>query len=161
GRAEPHARPQLGRADGAQQRATPACFELAAPGASEASSGFARAHPDGARRLRADDTRVAPPGLPLRAARALVRHRHRQPRPSPPRARAPPPDRPAALAELRAIIANAGVRGPTTSIQSLRFAADTPYHTVFTPKTNAESERVMSVAVARALRKTLAEVVEA
>ena len=69
-------------------------------------------------------------------------------------------DRPAALAELMGIIANDGVRRPTTSIQSLRFAADTPYHTVFGPKTNAEGDRVMSVAVARALRKTLAEVVE-
>src|SRR5215470_3303269 len=69
-------------------------------------------------------------------------------------------DRPAALAELMGIIANDGVRRSTTSIQSLRFAADTPYHTVFAPKTNAAGERVMSVAVARALRKTLAEVVE-
>src|SRR5499433_2913763 len=78
GRAEPHARPQLGRVDGAQRRATPACFELAPPGASEASSGSARAHPDGARRLRAHDAHVAPTGFPLRAARALVRHGHRQ-----------------------------------------------------------------------------------
>src|SRR5262249_4911183 len=71
-----------------------------------------------------------------------------------------PADRPAALAELMGIIANDGVRRPTTAIQSLRFAADTPYHTVFAPKSSAEGERVMSVAVARALRKTLAEVVE-
>jgi membrane peptidoglycan carboxypeptidase len=69
-------------------------------------------------------------------------------------------DRPAALAELMGIIANDGVRRPTTSIQSLRFAADTPYHTVFAPK-SGDGERVMSVAVARALRKALAEVVEA
>src|SRR5262249_62103823 len=66
-------------------------------------------------------------------------------------------DRPAALAELMGIIANDGVRRPTTSIQSLRFAADTPYHTVFAPKTNAETDRVMSVAGARAPRKTPAE----
>ena len=68
-------------------------------------------------------------------------------------------DRPAALAELMGIIANDGVRRPTTSIQSLRFASDTPYHTVFKPAA-APGERVMSVPVARALRKTLVEVVE-
>src|SRR5262249_10284662 len=42
-------------------------------------------------------------------------------------------DRPAALAELMGIIANDGVRRPTTAIQWFRFAADTPYHTVFAP----------------------------
>jgi len=68
-------------------------------------------------------------------------------------------DRPAALAELMGIIANDGVRRPTTSIQSLRFASDTPYHTVFAPAP-APGERVMSIPVARALRKTLVEVVE-
>jgi cell division protein FtsI/penicillin-binding protein 2 len=68
-------------------------------------------------------------------------------------------DRPAALAELMGIIANDGVRRPSTSIQSLRFASDTPYHTVFEPAP-APGERVMSVPVARALRKTLVEVVE-
>ena len=68
-------------------------------------------------------------------------------------------DRPAALAELMGIIANDGVRRSPTSIQSLRFATDTPYHTVFAPKAG-DGERVMSVPVARALRKSLAEVVE-
>jgi hypothetical protein len=68
-------------------------------------------------------------------------------------------DRPAALAELMGIIANDGVRRSPTSIQSLRFATDTPYHTVFAPKAG-DGERVMSIPVARALRKSLAEVVE-
>ena len=52
------------------------------------------------------------------------------------------------------------MRRPTTSIQALRFAAATPYHTVFAPRSGDDGERVMSVAVARALRQTLAEVVE-
>src|SRR5262245_46671297 len=68
-------------------------------------------------------------------------------------------DRPAALAELMGIIANEGVRRPTTAIRALRFAPDTPYHTVFEPTAGGQ-ERVLSVPVARALRKTLAEVVE-
>ena len=68
-------------------------------------------------------------------------------------------DRPAALAELMGIIANDGVRRPTTAIRALRFAPDTPYHTVLEPSAGTQ-ERVLSVPVARALRKTLAEVVE-
>jgi membrane peptidoglycan carboxypeptidase len=68
-------------------------------------------------------------------------------------------DRPAALAELMGIIANDGVRRPTSAIQALRFASDTPYHTVFQPSPGPE-ERVLPVPVARALRRALAEVVE-
>jgi membrane peptidoglycan carboxypeptidase len=68
-------------------------------------------------------------------------------------------DRPAALAELMGIIANNGVRRPTSSIQGLRFASDTPYHTVFQPAPGS-GERVLPVPVARALRQVLAEVVE-
>jgi membrane peptidoglycan carboxypeptidase len=68
-------------------------------------------------------------------------------------------DRPAALAELMGIIANDGVRRPTSSIQRLRFASDTPYHTVFQPAPGS-GERVLPVPVARALRRVLAEVVE-
>ena len=68
-------------------------------------------------------------------------------------------DRPAALAELMGIIANDGVRRPTLSIQGLRFASDTPYHTVFQPAPGS-GERVLPVPVARALRRVLAEVVE-
>ena len=68
-------------------------------------------------------------------------------------------DRPAALAELMGIIANDGVRRPTVSIQKLRFASDTPYHTVF-QSAPGSGERVLPVPVARALRRVLAEVVE-
>ncbi len=68
-------------------------------------------------------------------------------------------DRPAALAELMGIIAHDGVRRPTLSIQGLRFASDTPYHTVFQPAPGS-GERVLPVPVARALRRVLAEVVE-
>jgi membrane peptidoglycan carboxypeptidase len=68
-------------------------------------------------------------------------------------------DRPAALAELMGIIVNNGVRRPTSSIQGLRFASDTPYHTVFQPAPGS-GERVLPVPVARALRQVLAEVVE-
>jgi len=68
-------------------------------------------------------------------------------------------DRPAALAELMGIILNDGIRRPTSSIEALRFAADTPYHTVFQPAPST-GERVLSMPVARALRRALAEVVE-
>jgi cell division protein FtsI/penicillin-binding protein 2 len=68
-------------------------------------------------------------------------------------------DRPAALAELMGIIADDGVRRPILSIQELRFASDTPYHTVFQPEVGS-GERVLPVPVARALRRVLAEVVE-
>jgi membrane peptidoglycan carboxypeptidase len=68
-------------------------------------------------------------------------------------------DRPAALAELMGIIANDGVRRPTLSIQELRFASDTPYHTVF-QSAPGSGERVLPLPVARALRRVLAEVVE-
>jgi membrane peptidoglycan carboxypeptidase len=68
-------------------------------------------------------------------------------------------DRPAALAELMGSSANDGVRRPTSSIQRLRFASDTPYHTVFQPAPDS-GERVLPLPVARALRRVLAEVVE-
>jgi membrane peptidoglycan carboxypeptidase len=68
-------------------------------------------------------------------------------------------DRPAALAELMGIIVNDGVRQPTRVVTRLRFAAETPYHTVFEPGA-ASGERVIPVAVARALRAVLAEAVE-
>src|SRR5207237_1206325 len=42
-------------------------------------------------------------------------------------------DRPIALAELIGIILNDGVRLPAVQISKLRFAADTPYETVFAP----------------------------
>src|SRR5215470_6097047 len=68
-------------------------------------------------------------------------------------------DRPAALAELMGIILNDGIRRPPSSIEALRFAADTPYHTVFQPAPST-GERVLPMPVARALRRALAEVVE-
>ncbi len=63
------------------------------------------------------------------------------------------------MEELMGIIANDGVRRPTLSIQELRFASDTPYHTVFQPAPGS-GERMLPVPVARALRRVLAEVVE-
>lgn len=69
-------------------------------------------------------------------------------------------DRPAALADLMGIIVNDGQRRPAFVIDELRFAADTPYHTVFGADSTA-SEQVMHPAVAQALRSVLAKVVEA
>src|SRR5207237_349587 len=43
-------------------------------------------------------------------------------------------DRPVALAELIGIILNDGVRLPTLRVEKLRFAAGTPYETVFEPR---------------------------
>jgi membrane peptidoglycan carboxypeptidase len=68
-------------------------------------------------------------------------------------------DRPAALAELMGIIVNDGRRRPTYTLRELRFASGTPYETTFEPVPDP-GERVMEVAVARALRATLAGVVE-
>jgi len=68
-------------------------------------------------------------------------------------------DRPAALAELMGIIVNDGVRRPIQVAHRLRFAPDTPYHSVFEAAPMRE-ERVLPAPVARALRKVLAEVVE-
>jgi membrane peptidoglycan carboxypeptidase len=66
-------------------------------------------------------------------------------------------DRPDALAELMGIILNDGVRLPTVALQRLRFAAGTPYETVFEPESERPA-RVMSATVARALRPVLAGV---
>jgi membrane peptidoglycan carboxypeptidase len=68
-------------------------------------------------------------------------------------------DRPIALAELMGIIVNDGVRRPTWIIHRLRFAPETPYHTVFERSRTAE-ERVLPAPVARALRRVLADAVE-
>lgn len=67
-------------------------------------------------------------------------------------------DRPAALAELMGIIQNDGIRLPTIRLDSLHFAAHTPYETAlaFAAK---PGERVMRVEVARALKKALGQVV--
>ena len=68
-------------------------------------------------------------------------------------------DRPAALAELMGIILNDGVRRPAQLVPRLRFAPGTPYHTVFEAEPE-RGERVLPAAVARALRRVLAEAVE-
>ena len=69
-------------------------------------------------------------------------------------------DRPAALAELIGTILNDGVRMPTLRIDSLHFAADTPYETHLTTDPDA-GKRVMPSEVATALREALSQVVDA
>jgi len=69
-------------------------------------------------------------------------------------------DRPAALAQLVGIILNDGVRLPVQRLASLEFATGTPYETHFI-RPNAQPQRVLPVAVARALRDALTQVVEA
>jgi membrane peptidoglycan carboxypeptidase len=69
-------------------------------------------------------------------------------------------DRPAALAELIGIIQNDGVRLPVLRIDSLHFAADTPYETRLA--NNPEpGKRVMPSEVATAMREALSQVVDA
>ena len=69
-------------------------------------------------------------------------------------------DRPAALAELIGIIQNDGIRLPVLRIDSLHFAADTPYETLL--NNNPEmGKRVLSPQVAGAMREALSQVVDA
>ncbi|WP_285423241.1 transglycosylase domain-containing protein [Pseudomonas sp. efr-133-TYG-103a] len=69
-------------------------------------------------------------------------------------------DRPAALAELIGIIQNDGVRLPVLRIDSLHFAAGTPYETQL--NNNPElGKRVLSSQVAAAMREALSQVVDA
>ncbi len=68
-------------------------------------------------------------------------------------------DRPYALAELMGTIVSDGLRLPTIEMRELRFAADTPYETVFRDVPNL-GRRVMPAAVARLLRPMLAGVVQ-
>ncbi|SDW28383.1 Membrane carboxypeptidase (penicillin-binding protein) [Pseudomonas syringae] len=68
-------------------------------------------------------------------------------------------DRPAALAELIGIIQNDGIRLPPVRIDSLHFAADTPYETELA--INPElGERVLPSEVAAAMREALSQVVD-
>ncbi|KTB79572.1 glycosyl transferase family 51 [Pseudomonas syringae pv. syringae PD2766] len=68
-------------------------------------------------------------------------------------------DRPAALAELIGIIQNDGIRLPPVRIDSLHFAADTPYDTELT--INPElGQRVLPSEVAAAMREALSQVVD-
>ena len=69
-------------------------------------------------------------------------------------------DRPAALAELMGIILNDGVRPRVLRIDTLHFAADTPYETRVA-NDPAPGKRVMPVEVAQALRGALSQVVDA
>jgi membrane peptidoglycan carboxypeptidase len=68
-------------------------------------------------------------------------------------------DRPVALAELIGIILNNGVRMPIQRLEKLRFAADTPYETVFEPQ-QQNGERVMEPEVAHALHDVVIGVVQ-
>ncbi|MEX5556389.1 transglycosylase domain-containing protein [Pseudomonas rhodesiae] len=69
-------------------------------------------------------------------------------------------DRPAALAELMGIILNDGVRIPVLRIDSLHFAAGTPYETRLV-NNPSQGRRVMPSEVATALRGALSQVVDA
>ena len=69
-------------------------------------------------------------------------------------------DRPAALAELVGIIQNDGVRLPVLRIDTLHFAAGTPYEVNLAGDPD-RGERVLTVEVARALRGAMSQVVDA
>jgi membrane peptidoglycan carboxypeptidase len=68
-------------------------------------------------------------------------------------------DRPAALAELMGIVVNRGLRLPVVRLEALAFARATPYETRLARQV-AAPERVLSEAVADAVRGALIEVVE-
>lgn len=68
-------------------------------------------------------------------------------------------DKPAALAELVGTILNDGVRQPTLRIDSLHFAANTPYETRLITDPD-RGKRVMPSEVASALREALSQVVD-
>ncbi|MCJ7600360.1 MAG: transglycosylase domain-containing protein [Desulfobulbaceae bacterium] len=68
-------------------------------------------------------------------------------------------DRPAALAELMAILVNDGMRPPPALITSLHFAAGTPYETLL-QRQPAVGERVIPGEVARAVRAVLRDIVQ-
>ncbi|MBK5356385.1 penicillin-binding protein [Pseudomonas sp. TH41] len=69
-------------------------------------------------------------------------------------------DRPAALAELIGTILNDGVRMPTLRIDTLHFAANTPYETKLINDPDV-GKRVMPSEVATAMREALSQVVDA
>ena len=68
-------------------------------------------------------------------------------------------DRPAALAEMMGILVNDGVRKPNTRIQSLHFAAATPYETLLQYQPDP-AQRVLAPEVAQAVRGAMRLVVE-
>ena len=69
-------------------------------------------------------------------------------------------DRPAALSELVGIIQNDGVRLPTLRIDTLHFAANTPYETRLITDPD-RGVRILPVEVARALKGAMSQVVDA
>lgn len=68
-------------------------------------------------------------------------------------------DRPAALAEMMGIIINGGVRKTTQRIESLHFAAGTPYETTVARNKSTSNEQVLTPEVARAVADAIREVV--
>ncbi|MBP2263982.1 membrane peptidoglycan carboxypeptidase [Pseudomonas hunanensis] len=69
-------------------------------------------------------------------------------------------DRPAALSELVGIIQNDGIRLPTLRIDTLHFAANTPYETKLISDPD-RGQRILPVEVARALKGAMSQVVDA
>lgn len=69
-------------------------------------------------------------------------------------------DRPAALAELMGIIVANGVRQPTLQIETLHFAAGTPYETLLQRAAPDTPEQVLAPEVAQVLKAALTQVVE-
>ncbi|HYN60118.1 MAG TPA: transglycosylase domain-containing protein [Rubrivivax sp.] len=69
-------------------------------------------------------------------------------------------DRPAALAELMGIIVAGGVRQPTVQLETLHFAAGTPYETLLQHGVANAPERALAPEVAQVLKAALAQVVE-
>jgi membrane peptidoglycan carboxypeptidase len=68
-------------------------------------------------------------------------------------------DTPGALAELMGVILNGGVRYPSVRIDSLRFAANTPFETSLAHR-STNGQRALSCEVADILERELAGVVE-
>ena len=68
-------------------------------------------------------------------------------------------DRPTALAELMGIVASDGVRVPLRRIDSMRFAADTPYETLVAPSPGAPHQ-VLRPEVCAVVRRALVSTVE-
>jgi membrane peptidoglycan carboxypeptidase len=68
-------------------------------------------------------------------------------------------DRPAALTELVGIILNEGMWHPSIRVESLRFAEQTPYETLFKRKAET-SERVLDAEIAKLVKQELMGVVE-
>lgn len=69
-------------------------------------------------------------------------------------------DRPAALAELMGIIVANGVHQPTLQLETLHFAAGTPYETLLQRGVPDTAERALAPEVAQVLKGALAQVVE-